>query len=832
MARRQRMGTKVWTVVAIIGLAAASHATVDLSGDWEGAIHTPGGVLNIVLTFTQEESEWTGVIDIPQQGTQDLALSPVTVRGDSVLFALPGIPGNPRFSGVLAADGATLAGDFTQGGANLTFSTQRVDAQTEAAELESKLEELRAFIDTVLVSWEVPGLAIGIVKDGEAVLAEGFGQRNVEEDLPVTANTLFAIGSTTKAMTCMAIGMLVDEGLVDWDDLVRAFLPSFTLEDPVLTNRMLVRDLVTHRSGLPRHDWLWYGSPLSREELFDRLRYLEASRDLRETFQYNNLMYMAAGYLVGQVTGGTWEEFMARRLFEPLGMTGSNFSVTTSQETEDHSLPHGERDGEVVAIPFRNIDAIGPAGSVNSSASDMAKWLKFNLDGGKVGDRQLISPSSLRDMHSSHMAMPSQPNPNDISYASYGLGWMVESYRGHYRLEHGGGIDGFVTSVSLLPHDGLGIVVMANHGGTPLPDIVARQATDLLLGLEPVDWHGQRKQGAAMGDNDTEAAPIPGTRPGHDLADYVGEYIHPGYGTVEIDLEDGELTGTFNSFAVSLEHFHYETFAASGPEMGGELITFYTDPSGEVAWLSMSLEPAVGDIEFDHLPVVRKYVVLRAAGPISVDGKLNDSAWKRAPYTEDFVTSSTGAPTERRTRARMVWTDTHWYLAWTVDDADIQGEMTDRDDGVWQEDSVELFIDPDGNGRNYVQVVVNPLGTVLDVVMNRQLDTGGFGDDAWDLEGLEVAVTVDGTVGDSANKDKRWVCEIAIPFAALEFAAPSMAFPPASADEWRVNLCRTDHDLRSDEDKVTYTTWSRTDERGYHVTERFGRITFSDEVAE
>ena len=240
MLRLETRRATMWAVVFAL-VASSSDAAVDLSGDWEGAIQTPGGALSIVLTFAEQEGAWSGTIDIPQQGIQDRALSPVAVRGDSVLFALPGIPGDPRFAGVVSDDGASLAGDFTQGGANLTFSTQRVDAQSAAAELEARLQELRAFVDTVRVSWEAPGLAIGIVKDGEVVLAEGFGKRNVEEDLPVTDKTLFAIGSTTKAMTCVAIGMLAGDGLVDWDERVRAYLPGFTLDDPVLSERMSKR---------------------------------------------------------------------------------------------------------------------------------------------------------------------------------------------------------------------------------------------------------------------------------------------------------------------------------------------------------------------------------------------------------------------------------------------------------------------------------------------------------------------------------------------------------------------------------------------------------------
>lgn len=264
----------------------------------------------------------------------------------------------------------------------------------------------------------------------------------------------------------------------------------------------------------------------------------------------------------------------------------------------------------------------------------------------------------------------------------------------------------------------------------------------------------------------------------------------------------------------------------------GTKVTFHTDASGEVAWLSIPLEPAVKDIEFVHKPVVREYVVRRAAAPITIDGKPDDDAWRKVPYTEDFVLYTTGVRAERRTQACMLWTDTHWYLVWTMEDPDVRAEMREHDARIFQEDSIEFFVDPDGNGRNYAQLIANALGTMMDQMLNKAPSSGGFEGTSWTLDGVEVVVSVDGTANDSKDKDRQWVCEMAIPFASLASVAGSMSLPPTSGDQWRVNLCRNDHDRRSGEDKAANTAWTRTDQRGFHAPDRFGRITFSIEVAE
>src|SRR5215510_14410117 len=235
------------------------------------------------------------------------------------------------------------------------------------------------FVDQVMKDWKVPGLAVAVVKDGKMIYAKGFGYRDVKKGLKVTPDTLFAIGSCSKAFTATAMAILVDEGKLDWDKPVRNYLPDFMLHDGYTTEHIRPRDLVTHQSGLPRHDMVWYGSPLSRKEIFERLRYLEPSQPLHAKFQYNNMMFMTAGVLVERISGATWEDFVRKKILDPLEMKTSNFSVNDSRKATDFSLPYGEVKDEIKEIPFRNIDAVGPAGSINSSVNEMSRWLLMQL---------------------------------------------------------------------------------------------------------------------------------------------------------------------------------------------------------------------------------------------------------------------------------------------------------------------------------------------------------------------------------------------------------------------------------------------------------------------
>ncbi|MEQ9027379.1 MAG: serine hydrolase domain-containing protein, partial [Aggregatilineales bacterium] len=384
------------------------------------------------------------------------------------------------------------------------------------------LKGFEQFVKDTMEEWQVPGVAIAIVKDDEVVYAEGFGYRDVENELPVTPETIFAIGSSTKSFTATSAGIMVDDGKLDWNTPIRKWLPSFELHDRFASERMTLADLLCHRSGLPRHDLMWIGTPLTRKGIFDRLKHLEPSKDFRTLWQYQNLMYLTAGYLVGTVNDSSWEDVVRERIFAPLEMNDSNLSVIDSQKTDNYALPYevpDRKSGERKLIDFRNIDAIGPAGSINSNVLDMAKWLMLNLNGGKCKDEQIVAEATLKEIHSAQMPLvteailmpPFETHP-EIGQASYGFGWLIQNYRGHRWLHHGGNIDGFNAMISLLPNEKYGIVILSNlSGAIALP--ILGNLLDRLLELEPLDWNkiwldfrDEQIKGTEAGDEAMEKA--------------------------------------------------------------------------------------------------------------------------------------------------------------------------------------------------------------------------------------------------------------------------------------------------------------------------------------
>ena len=617
----------VWAVAILLlalhlGALPVMAAEPTLAGHWEGSISLPGQKLAVDLDFKPGEGgAWTGDISIPAQNAKDLPLINITAEGTAVSFEIQGVPGTPTFKGTLSADGGKIAGDFTQGGATLPFELSRGAAPAEAAQ--EALAGYDEFVAKAIEDWKVPGLAVAIVKGGEVVYAKGFGHRDVEQNLPVTPDTLFAIGSSSKAFTTFVVGTLVDEGKLDWDKPVTTFLPDFQLYDPNATALITPRDLVTHRSGLPRHDLLWYNNFTdSRENVVSRLRYLEPNEQLRAKFQYNNLMFLTAGYLVEHVTGLSWEDNVRERIFAPLGMTNSNFSVLESQKSSDFALPYREEDDKIEKIPFRDITMVGPAGSINSSLNDMAKWVKLHLGSGKVGDRQLIGAATLADLHVARMPLGAPPERPEILPVGYALGWFVDVYRGHTRVHHGGNIDGFSALVTLLPQDDLGMVVLTNKNGTGMTELLVRHTVDRFLKLEPIDWNAEalaeREQTRAAG-KEAEAKKNtlrkPGTKPARKLEEYAGDYEHPGYGTLKIAVKGAALEMTFNGITAPLEHWHYEVW--NGAEGGADptfedgKLLFQGDMRGNVAAVAAQFEPQVKDIVFTKKP----------------DARLSDPAW-------------------------------------------------------------------------------------------------------------------------------------------------------------------------------------------------------------
>jgi CubicO group peptidase (beta-lactamase class C family) len=621
-----RIARRTFGYAVVIGLllipgpltpGRASAQTPAAAGRWEGAVSLPGTELQFVLTLVAPGTAWSGTIDIPAQGAAALPLGKVVVEGSAVSFTLPGVPGEPAFKGTLAPDGASLSGTFTQAGQTFPFKLQRKADPSAAAS--STLEGFDAFVESAMKSWSVPGLAVAIVKDGKVVLAKGYGLRNVQANLPVTADTLFAIGSSTKAFTTMSMGILAEEGKLAWDEPVTKYLPTFELKDKVAGTGMTPRDLVTHRSGLPRHDLVWYNAKRTRAELVAALKYLEPNESFREKFQYQNLMFLTAGHLAAEVAGMSWEEVIRTRILDPLGMKNTNFAVSLSQKGRDFATPYTLKDKVASDIPFRVIDTVGPAGSINSSVNDMAKWLQLNLGGGAIDGKRIVAARQVQDMHRPQMVIQTFPGlfeDPEIQQPAYGLGWFVESYRGKKRVHHGGAIDGFMAQVSFLPAEGVGVVVLTNLGGTPLPDIVARHASDRLMGLQPIDWNGRALKRRDVAEKASAAAKKsagderkPGTKPAHALDEYAGEYAHPAYGSVIVTASGDSLSARFHDMPLRLNHWHFETFRADLEEKSlAELklfFQFFTDGQGEVDRLTVPFEPSVEPIAFKKLPPAR-----------------------------------------------------------------------------------------------------------------------------------------------------------------------------------------------------------------------------------
>lgn len=482
---------------------------------------------------------------------------------------------------------------------------KNVEAKTSApATALSKqfFTDLDTFINKEIKEWKVPGLSLAIVHQGKVLLAKGYGYRNLEKKLPVTSQTLFAIGSVTKNFTSTVLSILADRRKFDWDKPARDYLPEFELKDPLISLRITTRDLVTHRSGLPAHNLLWYNSSLSRKELILRLRYLELNQDLRIAPQYNNLMVMVAGYLAGKVAGLSWEDLVQREIFNPLGMRRSNFSVAKMQKTADFAFPYRVNKKKFEQIAFRSLDQIGPTGSINSNAEEMARYLLLHLNGGKVGQRQLVSSKSIAEMQRPQMV--ASDAHQEFGPKSVGLGCGVTTYRGHKLVSHVGGIDGFESYFGFMPQDHLGLVILTNTDNSSLYELVSRTIYDRLLKMDPIPWkerlRAEQKQQALEEKQAEKKVKIPrriGTHPSHDLNDYTGRYVHPAYGTMKISLsKDNKLQMTYNNQTSSLNHFHYDIF-----EVPGKLkVNFFTNLRGDISSLAVPFEPAVSDIVFKH----------------------------------------------------------------------------------------------------------------------------------------------------------------------------------------------------------------------------------------
>ncbi len=470
--------------------------------------------------------------------------------------------------------------------------------------------ELDGYIRKGMKDWEIPGLSVAVVRRDSVILLKGYGVLQRGQTAPVDQHTLFGIMSTTKAMTAMAVAMLVDDGRLSWDDPVSRWVPEFAMPDPWVTANLRVIDLLTHNTGLGNADLLWSRHDLSADEILRRIRLLRPAYPHRGGFVYQNIMYGLAGVVVARASGVSYGEFLRRRLFGPLGMTRTfpTYGAMNASGDPNRSRPHYRIRDTLRVIDDEQIDELPAAGAVWSTAADMGTWLRFLLDSARVGGQRLVSDSNYRRLFAPQVMIGpdefySTAGLTQPRWTTYGLGWFQQDYRGHYVAFHTGSLDGRTAIVGLVPEELAGIYVFGNLDHAEFRHALMLRAFDLFLGAPPRDWNAELLRlyaGIRARADSSRAAEgrqrVIGTRPSHPLADYAGRYVHPIWGEAVVELTADRLAfhmGTNPMLRGTLRHWHYDVFRA---ELGDgreapPLVEFGLSLDGRVA------EVRVGDIE-------------------------------------------------------------------------------------------------------------------------------------------------------------------------------------------------------------------------------------------
>lgn len=481
----------------------------------------------------------------------------------------------------------------------------------------SDLSYLDDLVEEAMDHWQIPGLALAVLQGDEVIKLQAYGTRDVSTRLPVTVDTQFSICSLTKSFTAAGLGLLVDEGRLDWNTRVRDVLPDFQLYDATASENLTVSDLLTHRSGLPRHDRIW--SPpaeRSRAQMLESMRYLEPNRGFREIYQYCNLGYLVAGAVTEQISGQSWETFTAERLLSPLGFKNFNFSTQQLEASNDHAHPH-PRDGRRAYRGRLWPMHAAPAGGINTSASEMTKWLGFLLSQGSVNGKQLLSPAVTQQMMTPQIHVE-ESEFGEIGTRHYGLGLTCEQYRGDRAISHTGSMPGWGSMMSMLPAHRIGVVVLTNRDPSPVRDILIYSVFDRLRSREPLDWlttHRTRRRKSLEVEEqerlDRLTLKSTWSQPVHPLSAFIGEYRNPAYGEISVSEISSGLAWHWRGLTGILQSSDGKTFelvedgdARFNPPLQA---TFQFNADGVIESLSSLLEPTVAAINFkrNDLPASR-----------------------------------------------------------------------------------------------------------------------------------------------------------------------------------------------------------------------------------
>jgi CubicO group peptidase (beta-lactamase class C family) len=489
---------------------------------------------------------------------------------------------------------------------------------TNAQELDitKKLDGFDSYMAQILKDWNTPGIGVGIVVNDKLVFAKGYGYRDYEKKVPFTPATLQQIASNSKLFTAVAAGMLVEEGQLTWDKPIREAVPTIQFYNDQLNNNVTLRDMLSHRTGVTRHDLIWFKSPFTRKELFERLKYLEPQEPMRQTFLYNNLMFSAVGQIIELKSGQRWEQFVREKIFTPLDMKTTTYSVDDMNKHPDHGVPFKEkRDSfELYKIPYyEDTEGVAPAGAIISNIDELSHWLIALMNDGKYNGKQVLPAKVLKDTLQPAIGLPNTLGEAlgfwELLNPAYGMGRQTVSYRGHLLTFHGGDLPGFHSQISFMPNDKIGVIVLViSDHSAPLYNIVGYNIYERLLGMDQTPWsERQLKMRLANKKAGTEARAkagadrVPNTKPSHALADYAAEYESPAYGIVKISQKSDALQFDFHDFHFPLSHFHYDRFDTPDDEQYGKFsVNFRTNPQGDVDNAVISLDQA--EVVFTRKP--------------------------------------------------------------------------------------------------------------------------------------------------------------------------------------------------------------------------------------
>lgn len=498
----------------------------------------------------------------------------------------------------------------------LVLITPGVTATAQEPDVSSKLQGFDSYMEQMLKDWNTPGIGVGIVVKDKLVFAKGYGYRDYEQKLPFTPTTLFQIASNSKLFTAVSAGMLVEEGKLSWDKPVRDEVPTIQFYNDQLNSNVTLRDMLSHRTGVTRHDLIWFKSPFTRKELFDKLKYLEPQQPMRTTFLYNNLMFSAVGEIIELKSGLRWEQFVRERILTPLDMSATTYTVSDMLKNPDHGVPFREkRDSfELYKIPYyEDTEGVAPAGAVISNIDELSHWLIALMNEGTYNGKQVLPPNILKVTMQPAMGLPNSLGEAlgywELLDPDYGMGREMASYRGRLLTFHGGDLPGFHSQISFMPNDKIGVIVsvIGDHAA-PLYNVVSYNVYERLLGMDQTPWSQRflqlrlaNKKAGTQARAKAGEDRVPNTKPSHALASYAGDYENPAYGILKIGLKGGQLEFGFHEFQFPLSHFHYDRFDTPDDEQYGRFsVNFGTNPQGDVATAAISLDEA--EVVFTRKP--------------------------------------------------------------------------------------------------------------------------------------------------------------------------------------------------------------------------------------